>query len=63
MDEVRLEMKNVRIDFKTYEGDPKKLVGYQEITGHIVFDIKLGKTSGKRQGSVPMDIRPDPLQP
>ena len=43
MDEVRLEMKNVRIDFKTYEGDPKKLVGYQEITGHIVFDIKLGE--------------------
>ena len=63
MDAIRLELKNVCIAFETYKGNPNKLVGYQEITGHIVFDIKLGKTSGKRQGSVPMDIRPDPLQP
>ena len=37
-------MKNVCIAFETYEGDPNKLVGYHEITGHIVFDIKLGET-------------------
>ena len=40
---VRLEMKNVRIAFNTYEGDTNKLMGYQEITGHIVFDINLGE--------------------
>ena len=43
MDVIQLEMKNVRIDFDTYEGDPKELVGYQEITRHLVFDIKLGE--------------------
>ena len=40
---IRLEIKNVRIAFETYKGDSNKLVGYQEITGHIVFDIKLGE--------------------
>ena len=44
MDVIRLEMKNVRIDYETYGGYPNGLVGYQEITGHIVFDIKLGET-------------------
>ena len=29
IDAIRLEMKNVRIAFKTYEGDTNKLVGYQ----------------------------------
>ena len=26
-----------------YNGDPSSLVGYQEVTGHMVFDIKLGE--------------------
>ena len=26
-----------------YDGDPKELIGYQGITGHMVFDIKLGE--------------------
>ena len=42
MDAIRLELKNVCIAFETYKGNPNKLVGYQEITGHIVFDIKPG---------------------
>ena len=42
MDAIRLEMKNVRIAFETYKGDPKTFLGYQEITGHIFFYIKLG---------------------
>ncbi len=26
-----------------HDGDPKDLVGYQEITGHMIFDVKLGE--------------------
>ena len=36
-------MKNLRIAFETYEGYTNELVGYQEITGYIVFDNKLGE--------------------
>jgi hypothetical protein len=43
MDAVRLEMANVRIAFEEYDGDPNKLVGYIQITGHLVFDVKLGE--------------------
>ena len=43
IDAIQFEMKNIRIAFDNYEGDINKLVGYQEITGHIVFDIKLGE--------------------
>lgn len=43
MDAVRLEMRNVRIAFEEYDGDVNKLIGYQEITGHLVFDVKLGE--------------------
>jgi hypothetical protein len=42
-DAVRLEMKNVRIAFDEHHGDVEKLVGYEEITGHLVFDVKLGE--------------------
>ena len=43
MDAVRLEMKTVRIAFDEHHGDIDKLVGYEEITGHLVFDVKLGE--------------------
>jgi hypothetical protein len=43
IDSVSLEMKNARVAFEVYEGDTNKLDGYQEITGHLVFDIKLGE--------------------
>ncbi len=43
MDAVRLEMKNVRVALQEYDGDPNSLVGYTQITGHIVFDVKLGE--------------------
>ena len=42
-DAIRLEMKNVRVGFEVYEGDVKDLVGYEEIRGHLIFDIKLGE--------------------
>ena len=39
------ELRNCRIAFKTYEGDPNKLKlqGYEQITGHLVFDIRLSE--------------------
>jgi Reverse transcriptase (RNA-dependent DNA polymerase) len=43
MDAIKLEMKNVRIAFEEFDGDPNTLVGYTQITGHIVFDVKLGE--------------------
>ena len=42
-DAIRMEMKNNRVAFEEYDGDPTKLVGYTEITGHMIFDIKLSE--------------------
>ncbi|CAJ1948165.1 unnamed protein product [Cylindrotheca closterium] len=42
-DAIKMEMKNNRIAFEGYNGDVSKLVGYKQITGHMVFDVKLGK--------------------
>jgi hypothetical protein len=36
-------MQNVRIAFEKYNGDPNLLVGYTQITGHLVFDAKCGE--------------------
>jgi hypothetical protein len=43
MDAVKLEMQNVRIAFEDFDGDPNTLIGYTQITGHLVFDVKLGE--------------------
>ncbi|KAI2502896.1 Reverse transcriptase (RNA-dependent DNA polymerase) [Fragilaria crotonensis] len=43
MDAIKLEMRNVRIAFEEFDGDPSTLVGYTQITGHLVFDVKLGE--------------------
>ena len=40
---VKEEMTNNRIGFERYEGDIKDLVGYEEITGHLIFSIKLSE--------------------
>ena len=37
------EMKKIRAAFDKYEGNPHDLIGYQEITTHIIFDVKLGE--------------------
>ena len=43
MDAIRMEMKNVLVAFDQIE-DPSKLgKDFTEITGHIIFDIKLGE--------------------
>jgi hypothetical protein len=43
MDAIKLEMQNVRIAFEEFDGDPNSLVGFTQITGHLVFDVKLGE--------------------
>ena len=40
---IEMEMKKIRDAFKLYNGNPEELVGYQEITTHFIFDIKLGE--------------------
>jgi hypothetical protein len=42
-DAVRDEMKTVRPAFELYEGAIQDLIGYQKITCHLIFDVKLGK--------------------
>ena len=43
MDAIRMEMRNVRVAFEEFDGDPNTLIGYTQITGHLVFDVKLGE--------------------
>lgn len=43
MDAIRQKMTNVHIAFDEHEGNTEDLSGYQEITEHLVFDIKLGE--------------------
>ena len=43
MDATRKEMVAIRTAMEQYDGDVLDLIGYQLITGHIVFDVKLGE--------------------
>ena len=36
-------MKKIKEAVRVHDGTDKELVGYQQITGHIIFDIKLGE--------------------
>ena len=40
---IREEMTNYRVAFERFDGDVQSLVGYEEITAHLVFDIKLSE--------------------
>ena len=42
-DAINLEMKKIRPSFRLSSDDAKDLIGYQEITAHFIFDIKLGE--------------------
>ena len=42
-DSIAAEMRKIENAFELYEGDPANLVGYQRITTHFIFDIKLGE--------------------
>jgi hypothetical protein len=42
-DSIKEERDKVMVSFKATDIDPSKLVGYQEITTHWIFDVKLGE--------------------
>jgi hypothetical protein len=43
MDAIRKEMGAIRTALEQFDGDTRSLVGYQLITGHLIFDVKLGE--------------------
>ena len=43
MDAIKKEMKNVMVAFEEIDGNPHELQGFQQITGHLVFDLKLSE--------------------
>ena len=42
-DAIRHEMKKIRDAFRKHDGNPHELIGYQQITTHFIFDIKMGE--------------------
>ena len=36
-----MEMTNNRCAFEHYEGNTSELIAYEDITGHLIFDVKL----------------------
>jgi hypothetical protein len=42
-DAISMEMKNNRVAFEQFDGNPEDLKGYEEITGHLIFDVKLSE--------------------
>lgn len=42
-DAIKEEMAKVRVAFELYEDDVSQLVGHQQITTHMIFDVKLGE--------------------
>ena len=40
---IHEEMEKIKGAVRIYDGTPKDLIGYQQITGHIIFDVKLGE--------------------
>jgi hypothetical protein len=46
-------MKNNRVAFEVYEGNTDDLVGYQRITGHLVFDVRPGENFQRKARCCP----------
>lgn len=42
-DAIEMEMPKIKDSVEEYDGDVDNLIGYQQIKGHIIFDIKLGE--------------------
>ena len=42
-DNLMKEIKNMRPVFEVFEGDIKKIVGYQQVKYHIIWDVKLAE--------------------
>ena len=47
-DDIELEMKNNRVDFEEYDGKIEDLVAYEQISGHLIFDVKLSENSQRK---------------
>ncbi len=42
-DAIKQEKDKIKGAVRIYDGDVKDLIGYQEITGRFIFDVKLGE--------------------
>ena len=42
-DAIKKEMPKIVAAVEEHKGDVQQLVGYQQISGHLIFDIKLGE--------------------
>src|SRR6056300_696374 len=42
-DSIKMEMANNRVAFEEFNGEIRNLVGYKQISGHMIFDVKLGE--------------------
>ena len=42
-DAIGLEMKNSRVAFEEYDSMIEDLVAYEQISGHLIFDVKLSE--------------------
>ena len=51
-DAVEIEMKNNRVAFEPYEGKLEDLIGYEEISGHLIFDVKLSENFWRKASFV-----------
>ena len=40
---IREEMRKIKGAIRVHDGAPEELIGFQQITGHLIFDIKLGE--------------------
>ena len=40
---IKEEMDKIKGAVRVHEGTPDELIGFQQITGHIIFDVKLGE--------------------
>ncbi|CAJ1941171.1 unnamed protein product [Cylindrotheca closterium] len=55
-DSIQMEMKNNQIAFEEFDGDVEKLMGYKKITGHLVFDVKLGENFRRKARDMPQFV-------
>ena len=61
-DAIATEMKNVRATFKILPDGTSVPNGYQKISCHMIFDVKM-EDFCRKHGLLPGDTRPKPRQP
>ena len=57
-DAIAKELKNVCVAFELYEGNPEELIGYEQVTVHMIYDVKLGENF-RRKARLVCDRRVD----